>query len=519
MLHETIVFDDVSRVTNRELIAELRRLVRSDQVLNAQLLVHLGEVDARGLYREHAYPSMFAYCFEGLGMSEAQAYLRIQAARLSRQFPRILELVAHGALNLSAIKLLAPHLTADNHVALLEQARGKGKREVEVLVAAIAPKPDVPNRIRKLPEPSSQSVARAAAQTTLLAKAAVEASVSSSPLDANHSTRTLANQATAPLRNIGETNHAPFTLEAPRARGSSTPLSPGRYKVEFTAGQALHDKLAQLKDLLRHQVPDGDLAVLVERAVDLLIEQNMKRRFAQIRAPKRSAMPRTAQPNTLNARSSRQHAVNARTQQPRRANSSTAEPSHPAQPHTATPHATTPHTASSRAAEPNSATPHATEPHTASSRAAEPHAARSRTTDPHTTASGAAHLGGTRPGLGRGTERARMVESSVAPSGRARSSRYIPRAVIRAVHERDGGRCTFVSLEGKRCSEQGFLELHHHEPHARGGEATVDNLRLVCRAHNALFAERDFGRAPMRSKRTQTRDCVGGLVLERGVHV
>ena len=97
---------DVSCVTDQELIAGLRRLVCVDRANSARLIVHLGEVDARGLYRDCAYPSMFAYCVEELGMSEAEAYLRIQGARLGRQFPRIVQLLANGSLHLTAIKLL-----------------------------------------------------------------------------------------------------------------------------------------------------------------------------------------------------------------------------------------------------------------------------------------------------------------------------------------------------------------------------------------------------------------------------
>jgi 5-methylcytosine-specific restriction endonuclease McrA len=88
--------------------------------------------------------------------------------------------------------------------------------------------------------------------------------------------------------------------------------------------------------------------------------------------------------------------------------------------------------------------------------------------------------------------------------------------VVREVYERDAGQCTFVSADGKRCSERGFLELHHHDrPYARGGEATVENLRLVCSAHNALFAERDYGRQFMRTKLMQTRAPVDQLGPER----
>jgi hypothetical protein len=72
--------------------------------------------------------------------------------------------------------------------------------------------------------------------------------------------------------------------------------------------------------------------------------------------------------------------------------------------------------------------------------------------------------------------------------------------VLREVYERDSGQCTFVSPEGRRCSAQGFLEVHHHEPFARGGDATVDNLRLSCRAHNLFLAEQDYGRDYVREK-------------------
>ena len=37
-----------------------------------------------------------------------------------------------------------------------------------------------------------------------------------------------------------------------------------------TASQELHDKLRQAQDLLRHRIPNGDLAGIVERALDLL---------------------------------------------------------------------------------------------------------------------------------------------------------------------------------------------------------------------------------------------------------
>ena len=101
MEETVVVFADVARVADAALISELSRCVRADRAVTARLLVHLGEVDARGLYRERAWSSMFAYVVEELHMSEAEAYPRIAAARLSRRFPRIVELLAEGALHLT----------------------------------------------------------------------------------------------------------------------------------------------------------------------------------------------------------------------------------------------------------------------------------------------------------------------------------------------------------------------------------------------------------------------------------
>jgi hypothetical protein len=84
-------------------------------------------------------------------------------------------------------------------------------------------------------------------------------------------------------------------------------------------------------------------------------------------------------------------------------------------------------------------------------------------------------------------------------------ARYIPAEVKRAVRERDGGRCTFASAEGRRCEARAHLEFDHIEPVARGGLATVGNLRLRCRAHNQYAAEQAFGAGFMEHKREGAR--------------
>ncbi len=58
----------------------------------------------------------------------------------------------------------------------------------------------------------------------------------------------------------------------------------------------------------------------------------------------------------------------------------------------------------------------------------------------------------------------------------------------------------YLSPDGKRCDQCGFLELHHEQPFGRGGLATPSNIRVLCRAHNQFLAERDYGGAFMRQR-------------------
>src|SRR5262245_40215594 len=72
-------------------------------------------------------------------------------------------------------------------------------------------------------------------------------------------------------------------------------------------------------------------------------------------------------------------------------------------------------------------------------------------------------------------------------------SRHVPAEVQRAVWKRDAGRCAFVAKDGRRCAATGGLEFHHMDPYALGGEATLRNISLRCRPHNAYEAEAWFG--------------------------
>ena len=150
-----------TRLSDGELLNEVKRLTSLERQATARLVAALGELDARRLYLGEGCSSLFTYCTQVLHLSEHSAYLRIGAARAARKWPRILELLADGVLHLTAIGLLAPHLTADNHERVLAASRHRSKREVEEIVAALRPQPAVVSSVRKLP------VAKASAPATV----------------------------------------------------------------------------------------------------------------------------------------------------------------------------------------------------------------------------------------------------------------------------------------------------------------------------------------------------------------
>ena len=130
---------ELTSISDDDLLRRLAELLRQSRRAEADLVAHVGEVDARRLYAREASPSMFAYCTEVLHLSEAEAYLRIAVARASREHPVLLSMLADGRLHLTAIAKLAPHLTPGNRDALLKRATHKSKREIEELVAELCP--------------------------------------------------------------------------------------------------------------------------------------------------------------------------------------------------------------------------------------------------------------------------------------------------------------------------------------------------------------------------------------------
>ena len=334
--------ETLAGLPNAQLLARVRELVQRGNAVEAELLAHLAEVDARQLYLEEGCSSMFAWCQRVLHFAEGVAYKRIQAARAARRHPAILEAVRTGELHLTAVGLLAPKLTASNCAELVGAARHRSADEVRRLLADREPRLALPASVRRIAEP-----AKVAAPVVLPPAAPASCEEPTPP---------------------------PPPVPPTFARGRTEPLGTERYRVQFTADRALYEQLQELRALMRHQVPDGDLGKILARAVAGLLAQVRKRKFAET-STRRSARP--------------------------------------------------------------------------------------------------------------------------CPSPNETASRHIPAAIRRAVSERDGRRCTYVSSIGRRCDSREFLEFDHIEAWANTRAHPIDGITLRCRAHNQQRARIDFGEPHM----------------------
>ena len=264
-----------SHLSDADLVAALSRLARGEREATVALIVHLAEFDSRRLYEGAGFSSLFRYCQAMLGLSEDATYNRIESARAARRYPVIVDMLVAGSLSPTTARLLARHLTPENHEELLAAASGKGKAEVEELLARRFPRADVPATVRKLPTPQMITVGESAlANTPPLGRPSEVGGAASS-------SRRLARCDPGPASSVVAPAAAP-----PRAL--VRPLAPARYEIRFTATAEMRDKLRLAQDLLGHAIPDGDLAQVFDRALTVLIEDLNRKKFAATRQPRRS---------------------------------------------------------------------------------------------------------------------------------------------------------------------------------------------------------------------------------------
>jgi hypothetical protein len=190
----------LASLSNDELVASLQRLVHDEHRLVADLIEHLLEVEERRVHLEMAFPSMYAYCRDGLGWSEGQTHRKLTAARLVKRFPSLLDAIRDGRIHLSNLALLRDRFTADNVEKLVATLGRKSKRDLERAVAE--------------------------------------------PVDHGNETLTL------------------------------------------TITPALREKIERARALTRHRNPNGDLTVILERALDLLVDKLEREKLGKTSRPR-----------------------------------------------------------------------------------------------------------------------------------------------------------------------------------------------------------------------------------------
>ncbi len=309
-----------AKLEDSALVRELKSAIIRERTRTAEVLALIAEVDERRLYVPAGYPSMHAYCVHELHLSDEAAFKRIHAARAARRFPELLAAIEQGRLHLSAVILLAPHVTTENLRELIGAATHRTSAEIQRLLAERAPKLELSTGVAPIAVPQAE----------------------------DHGSQ-----------------HASKRVVFSPAKPTEQPVAPDRFELNVVIDGATQDLLREAKELLGGTAR-GDESRILHRALAELVARLRKKKFADTTRPR---------PNT-----------------------------------------------------------------------------------------------------------------AIAPAGR-----HIPAAVQRAVWKRDGGQCTFASDAGHRCPSRTHIEFDHVLPYALGGQATEDNLRLRCRAHNQYTAERELG--------------------------
>ncbi|MEZ4227222.1 MAG: RuvA C-terminal domain-containing protein [Polyangiaceae bacterium] len=257
----------------------------------ALLVAHLAEVERRSLHLREGYSSLYDFCLRGLGMSEGEAHRSISSARVARRFPIAVGMLADGRLHLTGLSLLASRLTESNHAELLEEACGKTKADIQVVLARWFPRPGVPDCVELLGAAGWRGGSNEARTDS------VAGSEHCSDVHAGGRAASGAQGAAPGLIECGGHGGAGSgdcrTREQVlgNARGtefhdSIEPRSAERFAIRFSASAAFKAKLEHARNLMSHV--GRSLETVFERALDLLIAERENKCWGKTEKPRRS---------------------------------------------------------------------------------------------------------------------------------------------------------------------------------------------------------------------------------------
>jgi hypothetical protein len=267
------ILSTIARLTDDELTANLKTLAARERDASAHMIAHLAEMDTRDIHLRAGYPRLYDYCLKVLHLSEWEAGNRIDVARVGRRFPVVFDMLAEGSIHLTGVKLLAPHLTAENPT-VLESARWKTKLAIGEIVARLRPLPDVPTSVMPIPD------------FAVIPRPPTVPSSGSAP--------------TEPPALTAAPEPPPVIPPPPPSQPAVlTPLSPQRYKLQVTISGDTLEKLRRAKDMLGYVVATRDDDGVLNRALTALLDKLAREKHARTDHPRpgRPRNPRARQPS------------------------------------------------------------------------------------------------------------------------------------------------------------------------------------------------------------------------------
>ncbi len=243
--------------------AHLATLLAKERGSLADFLVSLAEFDAKRLWLDLGYPTLWLYLTRELGFSDGAAGYRKAGCDLVQKFPEIVEPLRDGRLCFSTVYEVAKVLTRDNVQEVLPQFFHRSKRQAQEIVAEIRPVEAPPKRT------VVTAVARQARQETRALPVA----------DATPSQRPL------PVEPDG-TESQPI---AP-PRDEVVPLSAELRRIHMNASKRFMEKVDAARDALSHSNPKASLEEILEVGLDLILERR-DRRKGLVRRPRKDPRP------------------------------------------------------------------------------------------------------------------------------------------------------------------------------------------------------------------------------------
>jgi hypothetical protein len=288
----------LAHLDDQELLRNTRRLVGKSNQLFAALLLHLAEVEARGLHRKRLCASLYTYCIYELRFSEDAAARRSSAARLVRQFPPLFEAIANGELHLTGLLMLGPHLTPENHAEVLGRAKFRTKKEIAKLVRELSPLPQVPDLIEPLrPEPVPPLATTRPSWERFISSfepPVRDLAPGERPREwANDDDGLVLAASGAPTAgSVSAPDAAPPSPEPdplPVAPAELPPITgPQQYQMQFTTSEEHVRLVERAKALLARERPGLTLGEVHLEAMKLLVAALEKRKFAVTGRPRKS---------------------------------------------------------------------------------------------------------------------------------------------------------------------------------------------------------------------------------------